>query len=55
MIHIYQEGNQAADWLANRGVDQLHTIHLFEEAPLDLQRIIVEDACEIALPCMIPR
>lgn len=32
VIHIYREGNRAADWLADRGVEQHHAIQLFEEA-----------------------
>lgn len=54
IIHVYREGNRAADWLANHGVAQHIRLQIFPSAPLELSRIIDEDIRGVAIPRLIP-
>lgn len=52
--HIYREGNQAADRLANHGVTQLLPISFFSSAPVGLSVILNEDVRGVVMPRLIP-
>lgn len=52
--HVYREGNRAADWLANHGVSQSCSLHLYNNPPPLLSRILVEDIQGVAFPRLIP-
>ena len=54
IMHIYREGNRAADWLANQGVAQPHRIVILEDIPIALRRIVNEDVWGVAMPRLIP-
>lgn len=54
IVHIYREGNRAADWLANHGVAQSLRTVILEDVPLALVRIIDEDIRGVAFPRLIP-
>lgn len=54
VVHIYREGNRAADWLANFGVAQNVRFHMFQSVPLELSRILDEDIRGVAFPRQVP-
>lgn len=54
ITHVYREGNRAADWLANQGVTQSCSLHLFNNPPSPLSRILAEDLQGVAFPRLIP-
>lgn len=55
VIHVFREGNRAADWLANHGVDQSVAAAVLESAPLELHRIVIEDARGVTTPRLVPQ
>lgn len=54
VVHVYREGNRAADWLANHGVAQSVRLHIFQFVPVGISRILEEDLRGVALPRLIP-
>lgn len=54
VIHVYREGNRAADWLANKGAAQSSNFILLDFIPTDLARILEEDIRGVALPRLVP-
>ena len=50
ILHVYREGNRAADWLANRGVDQQERVVTWNTPPPDLYRIVAEDSWGVVFP-----
>lgn len=54
VIHVFREGNRAADWLANQGVTQPRRTVILEEIPIALSRILEEDIRGVAMPRLIP-
>ena len=54
VVHVFREGNRAADWLANHGVDQTNGSSVLEIALLDLHRILMEDARGVTTPRLVP-
>lgn len=54
LIHVYREGNRAADWLANSGVSQANNFIILDNPPVELNRIIEEDIQGVALPRLAP-
>lgn len=53
LVHCYREGNRAADWLANRGVEFDGNLHLLEDAPTPLGRILHEDLVGVEWPRVV--
>lgn len=54
IMHVYREGNRAADWLANQGVSQDNRLTFLDSIPIALARILDEDSRGVALPRFIP-
>lgn len=54
VVHIYREGNRAADWLANPGVSKLLPSIIFSSAPNGLGSILDEDLRGVVVPRLIP-
>lgn len=54
IVHGYREGNRAADWLANQGVTQHIRLQILSSAPVELSRIIREDAMGVTTPRLVP-
>lgn len=54
IIHVFREGNRAADWLANQGVHQEERLNFIETIPLELYNILKEDIQGVALPRLVP-
>lgn len=54
IIHVYREGNRAADWLVNEGVAQLSRVSFIDVIPTALARILMEDVQGVALPRQVP-
>lgn len=55
-MHVFREGNCAADWLANLGVAYNSNVVVFNNVPNELGRIIMEDArgVGVAIPRLVP-
>ena len=54
IVHVYREGNRAADWLANLGVSQLLPTILHSSAPSGLCPILQEDLQGVSIPRLLP-
>lgn len=54
LLHVYREGNRAADWLANHGAAHHIETYIFHNAPVELGRIISEDSRGVAIPRLVP-
>lgn len=54
VVHVFREGNRAADWLANRGVAQSDNLLILGSAPSELRRILSEDVQGVAFPRFVP-
>lgn len=56
LVHVFREGNCAADWLANLGVAHNSNVVVFNNVPSELGRIIMEDArgVGVAIPHLVP-
>lgn len=54
IIHVYREGNRAADWLANYGVSQLLPIIRHSSAPPGLRPILAADLQGVSIPRLLP-
>lgn len=50
VLHVYREGNRAADRLVNRAVEQAGGMDIPEAPPLELRRILDEDVQGVAVP-----
>ena len=48
--HCYREGNRAADWLANKGIDGTHVTKIRLNPPLELCNIVRDDIIGVSLP-----
>lgn len=55
IVHVYREGNRAADWLINKGVAQLINISFIDSIPIGLARLLEEDIQGVAIiPRLVP-
>lgn len=54
VIHVYREGNRAADWLANHGVIQNVTSQILTLVPCNLHTILMEDISGVAFLRLVP-
>lgn len=55
IIHVYREGNRAADWLANHEASQLLPTIIHSSVPQGLGPILEDDYRGVAIPRLLPR
>lgn len=53
LVHCYREGNRAADWLANQGVELDDRLQVITTIPNALGRILDEDLTGMAWPRLV--